>query len=190
MVEAPKLKSTPCPKSDHAPTQSVPIRTNSGVGMKANTMSNNTTVAPSVSSTPSVRDWSKDLADRRKLTRFAGETVLLLALAPSGATDEQTVKAVDSIRNELATAARVADGKQDFAKAGKLGKDGKRDLTLDKAKITVTETLGSRLVAYRIQAETWAKANGCKVEDLPLPTKSEVRTLVEGLFTNYGWKRP
>lgn len=158
--------------------------------MKANTMSNNTTVAPSVSSTTSVRDWSKDLTDRRKLTRFAGETALLLALAPAGATDEQAVKAVDSIRNELASAAKVADGKQDFAKAGKLGKDGKRDLTLDKAKITVTETLGSRLVAYRIQAETWAKANGCKVEDLPLPTKSEVRTLVEDLFTNYGWKRP
>lgn len=148
---------------------------------------NNTITAPS---TPPARDWAKDLAERRKLTRFAGETALLLALAPSGATDEQAVKAIDSIRNELATAAKAADGKQDFFKAGKLGKDGKRDLTLDKAKITVTETLGSRLVAYRIQAEAWAKANGCTIEDLPFPVKSDVRTLVEGLFVNYGWKRP
>ena len=151
---------------------------------------NTTTAAPSTSTVPSPRDWAKDLAERRKLTRFAGETALLLALAPNGATDEQAVKAVDSIRNELATAAKAADGKQDFAKAGKLGKDGKRALTLDKAKITVTETLGSRLVEYRIQAEAWAKANGCTVADLPFPAKSDVRTLVEGLFVNYGWKRP
>lgn len=147
-----------------------------------------TPTAPSPST--SVRDWSKDFANRRKLTRFAGEVNLLLALAPNGATDEQTVKAVDSVRNELATAAKAADGKQEFSKAGKLGKDGKRNLTLDKAKITVIETLGSRLVAYRIQAEAWAKANGCEMSDLPFPAKSEVRTLVEGLFANYGWKRP
>ncbi len=156
-------------------------------------MSTANTTSSAVASTSAVaspRDWKPELDNRRKLTRFAGESLLLLALAPSGCTEEQTVKAIDSIRNELATAAKVADGKQDFAKAGKLGKDGKRDLTLDKAKITVTETLGSRLVAYRIQAEAWAKANGCKIEDLPFPAKSEVRTLVEGLFANYGWKRP
>jgi hypothetical protein len=156
-------------------------------------MSNANTTSAIIASNSTVanpRDWKLELDNRRKLTRFAGESMILIALAPSGCTDEQTVKAIDSIRNELATAAKVADGKQDFAKAGKLGKDGKRDLTLDKAKITVTETLGSRLVAYRIQAEAWAKANGCKIEDLPFPAKSEVRTLVEGLFANYGWKRP
>lgn len=154
-------------------------------------MSNtNTTAAAAAAASTVTRDWHKELQDRTKLTRFAGETSILLALAPNGATDEQAVKAIDSVRNELAVAAKVADGKQDFCKAGKLGKDGKRDLTLDKAKITVTETIGSRLVAYRIQAEVWAKANGCKVEDLPFPAKSEVRTLVEGLFSNFGWKRP
>lgn len=150
-------------------------------------MSNTNTTA---STSTVTRDWHKELQDRTKLSRFAGETSILLALAPNGATDEQAVKAIDSVRNELAVAAKAADGKQDFCKAGKLGKDGKRDLTLDKAKITVTETLGSRLVAYRIQAETWAKANGCTIADLPFPAKSEVRTLVEGLFSNFGWKRP
>ena len=169
------------------PTQSGLIRINHGAGMKPTAMSTANTNSAAIASNSNVaspRDWKLELDNRRKLTRFAGESLLLLALAPSGCTDEQTVKAIDSIRNELATAAKVADGKQDF------GKDGKRDLTLDKAKITVTETLGSRLVAYRIQAEAWAKANGCKIEDLPFPAKSEVRTLVEGLFTNYGWKRP
>ena len=146
-------------------------------------MSNNSTTPTNT------RDWAAELNGRRTLSRFASETAILLALAPKGASDEQTVKAIDSIRNELATAAKAADGKQDFVRAGKLGKDGKRDLTLDKAKITVTETLGSRLVAYRLSAETWAKANGCEVSDLPFPAKSDVRTLVESLFSNYGWKR-
>lgn len=154
----------------------------------------NTTVAPSVSTTTTIAtDWTKELAHRRdksKLPRFNAEVEILMSLAPKGASDETAVKAVDFIRGELAKAAKTADGKQDFAKAGKLGKDGKRTLTLDKAKIEVTETLASRLVAVKGDMEKWAKTLGCKLEEVPFPPTCELRTTVEGLFTNYGWKRP
>lgn len=161
-------------------------------------MSNPTnTVAPSVSPAapvaPVAIDWTKELAHRRdktKLPRFNAEVEILMSLAPNGASDETATKAIDFVRGELAKAAKTADGKQDFTKAGKLGKDGKRALTLDKAKIEVTETLASRLVAVKGDMEKWAKSIGCKLEEVPFPKTCELRTTVEGLFANYGWKRP
>lgn len=159
-------------------------------------MSTNTTapsVSTPVSTAPVAVDWTKELANRRdrtKLPRFHTEVEILMSLAPKGASDETATKAVDFVRGELAKAAKTADGKQDFAKAGKLGKDGKRALTLDKAKIEVTETLASRLVAVKCDMEKWAKSIGCKLEEVPFPPTCELRTTVEGLFANYGWKRP
>lgn len=152
-------------------------------------MSNTNTVAPSVS-TVSTIDWTKELSARRTLTRFKTEVEILLTLAPKGASDEQATKAVDFVRGKLAEAAKVADGKQEFAKAGKLGKDGKRTLTLDKAKIEVAETLASRLVSVKSFNEKAAKEYGCKPEEIPFPKECTLRNEVEGLFANYGWKRP